>query len=67
MLKALVYSLFQALRADVVLQIAYLFRHCDDSLSEGEIIPFSGVSKSEAGSIAQAGMPTRWPPSPVLP
>ncbi|HAH0670929.1 TPA: hypothetical protein GF917_13950 [Escherichia coli] len=31
-----------------------MFRHCDDSLSEDEIIPFSGVSKSGAGSIAQA-------------
>lgn len=46
--------LFQALLFDVVLQIADLFRHCDDSLSEGEIIPFSGVSKSGAGSIAHA-------------
>lgn len=46
--------LFQALRVDVFLQIADLLRHCGDSLSEGEIIPFSGVSKSGAGSIAQA-------------
>jgi|GEM_PF-2730833 len=46
--------LFQVLRVDVVLQIADLLRHCDDSLSEGEIIPFSGVSKSGAGSIALA-------------
>ncbi|MCK6734034.1 hypothetical protein L8T14_12325 [Enterobacter bugandensis] len=40
--------LFQALLFDVVLQIADLLRHCNDSLSEGEIIPFSGVSKSGA-------------------
>lgn len=46
--------LFQALRVDVVLQIVDLLRHCDDSLSKGEIIPFSGVSKSGAGSIAHA-------------
>lgn len=43
-----------ALLFDVVLPIADLFRHCDDSLSEGEIIPHSGVSKSGAGSIDQA-------------
>lgn len=48
------YLPFQALRADVVLQIVDLLRHCDDLLSEVEIIPFSGVSKSGAGSIAQA-------------
>ena len=46
--------LFQTLIFDVVLQISDLLRHCDDSLSEGEIIPFSGVSKSGAGSIAHA-------------
>ena len=47
-------ALFQALLSDVVLQIADLLRHCDDSISESEIIPFSGVSKSGTGSIAQA-------------
>ena len=46
--------LFQALRVDVFLQISDLIRYCDDSLSEGEIIPLSGVCKSGAGSIAQA-------------
>lgn len=46
--------LFQALLFDVFLQIADLLRHCDDSLSKGEIIPLSGVCKSGAGSIAQA-------------
>ena len=47
-------NLLKALFSYVILQIVYLLRHCDDSLSEGEIIPFSGVSKSGAGSIAQA-------------
>ena len=46
--------LFQALRVDVFLQIFDLLRHCDNSLSEGEIIPLSGVCKSGAGSIAHA-------------
>ena len=41
---ALTSFLFHALFFDVLLQIADLLRHCDDSLSEGEIIPFSGVS-----------------------
>ena len=35
--------LFQALLFNVFLQIADLLRYCDDSLSEGEIIPLSGV------------------------
>lgn len=43
-----------ALSDDIVLQIVNLLRHCDDSLSEGEIIPLSRVSKSGAGSIPQA-------------
>mgnify|MGYP005924838493 CR=1 FL=1 len=47
-------GLSEALPIDIILQIADLLRHCNDSLSEGEIIPFSGVSKSGAGSIAQA-------------
>lgn len=47
-------ALFQTLRGDVFLQITNLLRHCDDSLSEDEIIPFSGVSKSGDGSIAHA-------------
>lgn len=47
-------ALLQTLRMDIVLKITNLLRHCDDSLSEGEIIPFSGVSKSGAGSIAHA-------------
>ncbi|MHC1795874.1 hypothetical protein LC177_22100 [Escherichia coli] len=47
-------KLFKTLCVDVFLQIANLLRHCDDSLSEGEIIPFSGVSKSGAGSIDHA-------------
>ena len=47
-------NLLKALLFYVVLQIADLFRYCNDSLSECEIIPFSGVSKSGAGSIAQA-------------
>ena len=51
---ALTSFLFHALFFDVLLQIADLLRHCDDSLSEGKIIPFSGVSKSGAGSIAHA-------------
>lgn len=42
------------MRLEIVLQIPDLLRHCDDSLSEDEIIPFSGVSKSGAGSIAHA-------------
>lgn len=46
--------LFYALFFDVFLQIANLLRHCDDSFSKGEIISFSGVSKSGAGSIAHA-------------
>lgn len=37
-----------------MLQISDLLCHCDNSLPEGEIIPFSGVSKSGAGSIAHA-------------
>ena len=55
--------LFQALILDVFLQIAELLRYCGDSLSEGEIIPLSGVSKSGAGSIAHAagaGRSARW-------
>lgn len=36
------------------LQVTDLLRHCVDSLSEGEIIPLSGVCKSGAGSIAHA-------------
>lgn len=54
--------LLQALLPDVVLQIANLFGHCFDSLSEGEIIPLSGVCKSGGGSIAHAagaGRPVR--------
>lgn len=47
-------ALFQTLRADVFLQVAHLSSDCGNSLSEGEIIPFSGVSKSGAGCIAQA-------------
>jgi hypothetical protein len=39
---------------DVFLQITHPLRYCFDSLSEGEIIPFSGVNKSGAGSIAHA-------------
>lgn len=39
-------SLFQAFRVDVILQVTYLLGHRFDSLSEGEIIQFSGVSKS---------------------
>lgn len=46
--------LIKALSIDIVLQIANLLRHCDNSLSECEIIPLSGVSKSGAGSIAHA-------------
>lgn len=47
-------NLLKALLSYVILQIVYLFGHCFDSFSEGEIIPFSGVSKSGAGSIAHA-------------
>lgn len=47
-------ALFNALLINVPLQIVHLIRHCDDLLSEGEIIPFSGVIKSGAGSIAHA-------------
>ncbi len=39
---------------DVILQIANLLRYGFDSLSAGEIIPFSGINKSGAGSIAHA-------------
>ena len=46
--------LFQALIFDVFLQIADLLRYFGDSLSEGEIIPLSRVSKSGAGSIVHA-------------
>ncbi|MCA6698021.1 hypothetical protein KFB55_12170 [Klebsiella pneumoniae] len=41
--------------AYVVLQAIYLLTGFFDSLSEGVIIPFSGVSKSKAGSIIRAG------------
>lgn len=47
-------SLSEALLSDVVLQVVNLTGHCFDSLSESEIIPFSGVSRSGGGSIAQA-------------
>lgn len=47
-------SLFKTLLFDVVLQVVNLTGHCFDSLSESEIIPFSGVSRSGGGSIAQA-------------
>ncbi|MCA7623223.1 hypothetical protein LE066_24205 [Escherichia coli] len=39
----------------MVLQCSYLFITDFNSLSEGEIIPLSGVSKSGGGSIIQAG------------
>ena len=48
-------QLFQALLVDVLLQPGYLLSGELDSTSEGEIIPFSGVSKSGAGCIIQAG------------
>ncbi|MCJ3066416.1 hypothetical protein LN032_04005 [Klebsiella pneumoniae] len=47
--------LIQALLAYVVLQAVYLLTGFFDSLSEGVIIPFSGVSKSGAVAIIQAG------------
>lgn len=46
--------LVKTLLSDEVLEIANLLRHCNDSPSEGEIIPLRGVSKSGAGSIAHA-------------
>lgn len=47
--------LFQALLTDVLLQSGQLLCDGFDSLPESEIIPFSGVSKSGAGCIIQAG------------
>lgn len=40
---------------DVILQARNYFFAGFDSISESEIIPFSGVSKSGAGSIIHAG------------
>lgn len=48
-------SSIQTLITHIRLQAGQLFGDGDDSLSEGEIIPFSGVSKSGAGCIIQAG------------
>ncbi|AKE96472.1 hypothetical protein CSK29544_03525 [Cronobacter sakazakii] len=47
--------LFKALFANISLQSAQLPGHGLDALPEGEIIPFSGVSKSGAGPIIHAG------------
>jgi len=43
------------LLSDVLLQTDYLLSGNFDSLSEGEIIPLSGVSKSGAGRIIRTG------------
>lgn len=43
------------LLSDVLLQARYLLSGELNSASEGEIIPFSGVSKSGAGCIIHAG------------
>lgn len=48
-------KLFQALFSDVLLQSGYLLSSEFDSTSEGEIIPFSVLSKSGAGCIIHAG------------
>lgn len=48
-------GLFKTLLTHVGLQACQLFGDGFDSLSEGEIIPFSGVSKSGAGAIIHAG------------
>lgn len=45
----------KALLPDVILKSAYLLSGCFDALSEGVIIPLSGVSKSGAGSSIHAG------------
>lgn len=45
----------KTLLSDVLLQSGYLLSGNFNSLSEGEIIPLSGVSKSGAGCIIQAG------------
>ncbi len=55
----------QALIFDVLLQVAHLPGDGDDSLSEGEIIPFSGVSKSGPEASLRPFTPPRWPPSRV--
>ena len=48
-------NLFQALIADIFLCPFQLLLHRHQPLSEGEIIPFSGVCQSGAGCIIHAG------------
>lgn len=48
-------GLLQAHVSDIRLQAVYLAGCNSDSLAETEIIPFSGVSKSGAGIIMDAG------------
>lgn len=48
-------KLFKALFIDVLLQPSYLISGDFDSLSKGEIIPLSGVSKSGPGCIIHTG------------
>lgn len=52
--------LFQANLSYIVLQTSYLAAGGFDSLSEAEIIPLSGVSKSGAGCISHAGGAGGW-------
>ncbi|CUZ29714.1 Uncharacterised protein [Serratia marcescens] len=52
--------LFQTNLSYIVLQTNYLASGGFDSLSETEIIPFSGVSKSGAGCISHAGGAGGW-------
>jgi hypothetical protein len=50
-----IFQLFKTLLTHILLQARQLFGDGFDSLSEGEIIPFSGVSKSGAGASSMPG------------
>ena len=50
-----IWATLSALLSNILLGSAQLFLHSDQPLSEGEIIPFSGVCQSGGGCIIHAG------------
>ena len=52
---AMLWATLSALLINILLGSFQLFLHSDQPLSEGEIIPFSGVCQSGGGCIIHAG------------
>ena len=50
-----IWATLSALLINILLEFLQLFLHSDQPLSEGEIIPFSGVCQSGGGCIIHAG------------